>query len=75
MSRQLTIIDATAPQAIHSQLHLQRARHHLTEAMHSLGNVARDFLPPTEYVDAVTALSTLTTLIDAAVAITQEVHS
>lgn len=45
MSRQLSFVDATAPHAIHAQLHLQRARHHLTETLTSLNLVPADHLP------------------------------
>lgn len=45
MSRQLSFVDVTAPARIHSQLHLQRARHHLSEVMLSLNSVSADHLP------------------------------
>lgn len=59
MARQLTVIDATAPQAIHTQLHLQRARHHLTETLISLNQITVDHMPTASARVITEAYSTL----------------
>lgn len=60
-TRQLTVIDATAPQTIHTQLHLQRARHHLTETLISLNQITVDHMPT---ANARVITESYTTLLD-----------